>query len=129
MVDIETFLYDYTKVKVEIKILKSELEILENDYRGVGNKQEDNQISIIEHIEFLNDKILYVDNLLELLPKTEVQFINFVYFKRKIYLDFCEELFYTFGWSIGRKTSFCSNYKSYVINRLECILKERGDKP
>lgn len=133
---VEAMLYNYKNTQAEIKILKKDLEILENDYRGVGsigyeeksgptnafNSDVENEvIKRAEKIQRLKHKIRLkeidiekIDAVLEALNDNDKYLIQEYYMNSK-QLKFISS-------EIGLAESYASAYKSNLINRIVNII-------
>lgn len=133
---VEEMLYNYKNLFAEIRILKSDLEILENDYKGVGainyyentsktnkfnSKVENEVIEREEKIERLKGKIRFkelqirkIDIALEALNDDERYLIEEYYMNRK-QLKFISS-------EIGLAESYASTYKASLINKIVNII-------
>lgn len=110
---IESMLYNYKKVKTEIKNILIEIEEIKNNYRGVGALKYENMPKVrkisssveneIENkekrIEYLNQLIINketiikkIDNALEILSAKERQLIDLKYFDGLTHMDISETL-------------------------------------
>ena len=133
---VEAMLYNYKNTQAEIKILKKDLEILENDYRGVGsigyeeksgptnafNSDVENEvIKRAEKIQRLKHKIRLkeidiekIDVVLEALNDNDKYLIKEYYMNKK-QLKFISS-------EIGLAESYASAYKSNLINKIVNII-------
>lgn len=133
---VEAMLYNYNKSKAEIKNLKLDLEILENDYRGMGSISyeertqatnafnssiENETINREERILKLRNKIRLkeiaiqkIDNAKDSLSEEEIFILNERYFKRKSNKRIAALL------DIAEQT--CCNYKSNIIEKLAFLI-------
>lgn len=138
---VESMLYNYKNTKAEIKILKRDLEILENDYRGVGsigyeektgatnkfNSDVENEvIKRSERIQKLRNEIrlkeIDVENIndaIESLDDRAAYMIREFYIKKRQLKVISDE--------IHLDENYSSAYKSSVIEKLVNIIfiKER----
>lgn len=135
---VEAMLYNYKNTQAEIKILKKDLEILENDYRGVGsigyeeksgptnsfNSDVENEvINRVEKIQKLKNKIRLkeieiekIDVALDVLNNDELYIINERYFNRNLNKNIAITL------NVTKDTSI--RYKNNIINKLIPLLIE-----
>lgn len=133
---VEYMLYNYKNTIAEVKILKKDLEILENDYRGVGsigyeeksgstnvfNSCVENEvIKRAEKIQRLKNKIRLkeieiekIDAVLEVLNDSDKYLIEQYYMNSK-QLKFISS-------EIGLAESYASAYKSNLINKIVNII-------
>lgn len=133
---VEAMLYNYKNTQAEIKILKKDLEILENDYRGVGsigyeeksgptntfNSDVENEvIKRAEKIQRLKHKIRLkeidlekIDAVLEALNDNDKYLIK-EYYMNNNQLKFISS-------EIGLAESYASAYKSNLINKIVNII-------
>lgn len=133
---VEAMLYNYKNTLAEIKILKRDLEILENDYRGTGaisyeertqstnafNSEVENEVvKRAEKIQRLKHKIRLkeieiekVDAVLETLNKNDKYLIEEYYMNRQQLKYICHE--------IGLAESYASAYKTNLIANLVNII-------
>lgn len=111
---VEAMLYNYKNTKVEIKILKRDLEILENDYRGTGeisyeertsptykisSSVESEVLKRAEAIQKLKNKIRLkeievenIDDAIESLSNDEQYLIKERYFNKRKYKEIAADL-------------------------------------
>lgn len=133
---VEAMLYNYNKNKAEIKNLKLDLEILENDYRGISaisykeqtqatnafsSSVENEAINREEKILKLRNKIRLkeidiqkLDNARDSLNEEEIFILNERYFKRKSNKHIAALL------NVTEQT--CCNYKSDIIEKLTFLI-------
>lgn len=133
---VEAMLYNYKNTIAEIKILKKDLEILENDYRGTGgisyeeksgptnafNSSVENEvIKRAEKIQRLKHKIRLkeidvekIDAVLEALNDNDKYLIQ-EYYMNNNQLKFISS-------EIGLAESYASAYKSNLINKIVNII-------
>lgn len=101
---VEAILYNYSTLKAEIKNMKLDLEILENDYEGIGaisyeektgptnkiNSSVENEIirrdekiiQLRKKIRYKDIQIEKIDNILELLSEKEQLYVQLKYMKK-----------------------------------------------
>ena len=133
---VEGMLYNYKNLFAEIRILKSDLEILENDYKGIGainyyestsktnkfnSKVENEVVEREEKIERLKGKIRFkelqirkIDIALEALNEDERYLIEEYYMNRK-------QLKFISG-EMGLAESYASTYKASLVNKIVNII-------
>lgn len=133
---VEAMLYNYRNTKAEIKILKRDLEILENDYRGTGeisyeertsptykisSSVESEVLKRAEAIQKLKNKIRLkeievenIDDAVESLLDDEQLFINERFFNKKTNKYVASLL------NIAEQTS--CDLKTKIINKLIPLL-------
>lgn len=133
---VEAMLYNYKNTLAEIKILKRDLEILENDYRGTGaisydektqstnafNSNVENEVvKRVEKIQRLKNKIRLkeieienIDDAIKTLNEYESTLVNERYFNKKTNKYVAAVL------NVTEDTA--SRYKNIVINRLAILL-------
>lgn len=133
---VEAMLYNYKNTVAEIKILKRDLEILENDYRGTGaigyeektgstnkfNSDVENEvIKRAEKIQRLKSKIRLkeigvenIDDAIKILNDYELTLVKERYFNKKTNKYVAAVL------NVTEDTA--SRYKNIVINRLATLL-------
>lgn len=133
---VEAMLYNYKNTVAEIKILKRDLEILENDYRGTGaigyeektgstnkfNSDVENEvIKRAEKIQRLKSKIRLkeieienIDDAIKILNDYELTLVKERYFNKKTNKYVAAVL------NVTEDTA--SRYKNIVINRLAILL-------
>lgn len=133
---VEAMLYNYKNTLAEIKILKRDLEILENDYRGTGaisyeektgktnafsSEVENEVIKRAEKIQRLKNKIRLkeieiekIDAVLEALNEND-EFLIKEYYMNNKQLKFISS-------EIGLAESYASAYKSNLINKIINII-------
>ena len=138
---VEAMLYNYKNTVAEIKILKRDLEILENDYRGTGaisyeektgktnafsSEVENEVIKRAEKIQRLKNKIRLkeieienIDDAIESLLDDEQLLVKERYFNKKSNKHVAN-LF-----NVAEQTA--CDYKSKVINKLMPLLISNSD--
>lgn len=138
---VEAMLYNYKNTLAEIKILKRDLEILENDYRGTGaisyeektgktnafsSEVENEVIKRVEKIQRLKNKIRLkeieienIDDAIESLLDDEQLLVKERYFNKKSNKHVAN-LF-----NVAEQTA--CDYKSKVINKLMPLLISNSD--
>lgn len=138
---VEAMLYNYKNTKAEIKILKRDLEILENDYRGVGSisyeersaptnsfssSVENEVIKRAHDIQKLRSEIRLkeievenIDDAIESLLDDEQYIIVERYFNKKRNKDLAIEL------NVTKDTA--TRYKNTIINKLINLLINTKD--
>lgn len=138
---VEAMLYNYKNTLAEIKILKRDLEILENDYRGTGaisyeektgktnafsSEVENEVIKRVEKIQRLKNKIRLkeieienIDDAIESLLDDEQLLVKERYFNKKSNKHVAN-LF-----NVAEQTA--CDYKSKVINKLMTLLISNSD--
>ncbi|WP_027640125.1 hypothetical protein [Clostridium cadaveris] len=138
---VEAMLYNYKNTLAEIKILKRDLEILENDYRGTGaisyeektgktnafsSEVENEVIKRVEKIQRLKNKIRLkeieienIDDAIESLLDDEQLLVKERYFNKKSN-KYVANLF-----NVAEQTA--CDYKSKVINKLMPLLISNSD--
>ncbi|NME64453.1 sigma-70 family RNA polymerase sigma factor [Clostridium cadaveris] len=138
---VEAMLYNYKNTLAEIKILKRDLEILENDYRGTGaisyeektgktnafsSEVENEVIKRAEKIQRLKNKIRLkeieienIDDAIESLLDDEQLLVKERYFNKKSNKHVAN-LF-----NVAEQTA--CDYKSKVINKLMPLLISNSD--
>lgn len=138
---VEAMLYSYKNTLAEIKILKRDLEILENDYRGTGaisyeektgktnafsSEVENEVIKRAEKIQRLKNKIRLkeieienIDDAIESLLDDEQLLVKERYFNKKSNKHVAN-LF-----NVAEQTA--CDYKSKVINKLMPLLISNSD--
>lgn len=133
---VEAMLYNYKNTKAEIKILKRDLEILENDYRGTGgisyeertsptykisSSVESEVLKRAENIQKLKNKIRLkeievenIDDSIKILNDDEILLVNERYFNKKTNKYVAAVL------NVTEDTA--SRYKNNIINKLATLL-------
>lgn len=133
---VEAMLYNYKNTKAEIKILKRNLEILENDYRGTGgisyeerisptnafsSSVENEVIKRAEKIQKLKNNIRLkeieienIDDAIKILNDDELLLVNERYFNKKTNKYVSALL------NVTEDTA--SRYKNTVISKLATLL-------
>lgn len=133
---VEAMLYNYKNTKAEIKILKRDLEILENDYRGTGaisyeertgptnkisSSVENEVMKRAENIQKMKNiirlkeiEIENIDDAVESLLDDEKYIIIERYFNKKRNKDLAIEL------NVTKDTS--TRYKNAIVNKLINLL-------
>lgn len=136
---VEAMLYNYKNTKAEIKILKRDLEILENDYRGTGSISYDEKTSPTnafsssvesevlkraEAIQKLKNKIRLkeieienIDDAIKILNEDELTLVNERYFNKKTNKYVASIL------NVTEDTS--SRYKNSAISKLCTLLRQK----
>lgn len=136
---VEAMLYNYKNTKAEIKILKRDLEILENDYRGTGgisyeertsptykisSSVESEVLKRAEAIQKLKNKIRLkeieienIDDAIKILNEDELTLINERYFNKKTNKYVASIL------NVTEDTS--SRYKNSAISKLCTLLRQK----
>jgi DNA-directed RNA polymerase specialized sigma subunit len=133
---VEKMLYNYKNTVAEIKILKRDLEILENDYRGVGsigydektqstnkfNSDVENEVikradriqRLKNNIRLKEIEIENIDDAIKVLNEDELTLVNERYFNKKTNKYVASVL------NVTEDTA--SRYKSNMINKLSTLL-------
>lgn len=133
---VEAMLYNYKNTVAEIKILKRNLEILENDYRGTGaisydertgptykitSSVENEIVNRAEKIQRLKHKIRLkeieienIDDAIKILNEDQLTLVNERYFNKKTNKYVAAVL------NVTEDTA--SRYKNIVINKLATLL-------
>lgn len=133
---VEAILYNYKNTKAEIKFMYLDLEILENDYRGVGaiayeertgssnafsSSVENEVVKRANDIQRLKSKIRLkeieiekIDAALETLNETDLFLIKEYYINKKQLKHLSIE--------IGFNENYASVYKSNIVNELSNLI-------
>lgn len=136
---VEAILYNYKNTKIEIKNMYLDLEILENDYRGVGslgfeeksgptnafNSNVENEIikksedisKLKRNIRLKEIEISKIDNILEGLKDKEREFIKFKYFDKLTHSRISEKIDMSFD--------YINEYRVKVINKISSYFQEK----
>lgn len=129
---LEKMLYDYRRNKIEIKNLKLDLEILENDYTGVGNigyeerssktykfnssveneivRREKEMMDIKREIRLKEIQIQRIDDTIEVLSERENYIIKEFYFKNN-------QIKYI-SMDLSLAETYCSTLKTEALKKL-----------
>lgn len=134
---IESMLYNYKKNKVEIKNLKLDLEVLENDYRGIGSicyeeriqstnafnssveneilKRDEKIIKLRNNIRLKEIEIQKIDNILELLKDKEQYFIRLKYFDNNTHSKINEKIDISFDYINEYRLKILSKISRFIL--------------
>lgn len=129
---VERMLYDYRKNKIEVKNLKLDLEILENDYIGVGNigyeerssktykfnssveneieRREKEMMDIKREIRLKEIQIQRIDDTIEVLSERENYIIKEFYFNNN-------QIKYI-SMDLSLAETYCSTLKTEALKKL-----------
>ncbi|MDU3524260.1 RNA polymerase subunit sigma [Clostridium sp.] len=129
---LEKMLYDYRRNKIEIKNLKLDLEILENDYTGVGNigyderssktykfnssveneivRREKEMMDIKREIRLKEIQIQRIDDTIEVLSERENYIIKEFYFNNN-------QIKYI-SMDLSLAETYCSTLKTEALKKL-----------
>ena len=129
---LEKMLYDYRRNKIEIKNLKLDLEILENDYTGVGNigyderssktykfnssveneivRREKEMMDIKREIRLKEIQIQRIDDTIEVLSERENYIIKEFYFNN-IQIKYI-------SMDLSLAETYCSTLKTEALKKL-----------
>ncbi|MEG2412587.1 MAG: RNA polymerase subunit sigma [Clostridium sp.] len=133
---VESMLHNYHKNKAEIKNLKLDLEVLENDYRGIGSisyeertqstnafsssveneivKRDEKIIRLRNKIRLKEINIQKIDNALESLKEKDSYMIREYYLNKKQLKSISKEL--------SLDENYSSTYKSKLIEILTNLI-------
>ncbi|MEG0309147.1 MAG: hypothetical protein RR636_14480 [Clostridium sp.] len=135
---IEALLYNYSGIKVDIKNMKLDLEVLENDYQGVGAvvyeeriqstnafrssveneivKREEKILKLRTNIRLKEIEIQKIDNILELLKEKEQYFIKLKYFEKNTHSIISEKIDISFD--------YINEYRLRILGKVSILILE-----
>lgn len=135
---IEAMLYNYNKTKIDIKNMKLDLEVLENDYRGIGSmtyeertqptnafsssveneivKRDEKIIRLRNKIRLKEIEIQKIDNMLEFLKEKERAFVRLKYFEKNTHNEISEKIDISFD--------YINEYRLKTINKISSFILE-----
>lgn len=134
---VEAILYNYPVLKVEIKNMKLDLEILENDYKGVNAisyeeksgpthkisssvedevlKRDEEIISLRKTIRYKELELQKIENTLELFSEKEVKFIELKYFLKVKHIVISSKLDMSYDYINEYRTKLISKIIQFNI--------------
>jgi DNA-directed RNA polymerase specialized sigma subunit len=135
---VEAMLYNYNKTKIDIKNMKLDLEVLENDYRGIGSmtyeertqptnafsssveneivKRDEKIIRLRNKIRLKEIEIQKIDNMLEFLKEKERDFVSLKYFEKNTHNEISEKIDISFD--------YINEYRLKAINKISSFILE-----
>lgn len=135
---VEAMLYNYNKTKIDIKNMKLDLEVLENDYRGIGSmtyeertqptnafsssveneivKRDEKIIRLRNKIRLKEIEIQKIDNMLEFLKEKERDFVRLKYFEKNTHNEISEKIDISFD--------YINEYRLKTINKISSFILE-----
>jgi DNA-directed RNA polymerase specialized sigma subunit len=135
---VEAMLYNYNKTKIDIKNMKLDLEVLENDYRGIGSmsyeertqptnafsssveneivKRDEKIIRLRNKIRLKEIDIQKIENILDALKDKEQQFVKLKYFESNTHSEISEKIDISFD--------YINEYRLKVINKISSFILE-----
>lgn len=136
---VEAMLYNYKNTKIDIKNMYLDLEILENDYRGIGSigyeeksgptnafnsnveneviKKDEDILKLRRKIRLKEIEISKIDNVLEGLSIKEQEFIKLKYFQKFTHSRISEKIDISFD--------YINEYRVKVINKISRYFQEK----
>jgi DNA-directed RNA polymerase specialized sigma subunit len=135
---VEAMLYNYNKTIIDIKNMKLDLEVLENDYRGIGSmtyeertqptnafsssveneilKRDEKIIRLRNKIRLKEIEIQKIDNMLEFLKEKERDFVRLKYFEKNTHNEISEKIDISFD--------YINEYRLKTINKISSFILE-----
>lgn len=135
---VESILYNYKKTKIELKNMYLDLEVLENDYRGIGSivyeertgktnafsssveneivKRDEDIIRLRNKIRLKEIEVQKIDNIIEGLNDKEQEFIKLKYFEKNTHNKISERIDISFD--------YINEYRLKVINKISRFILE-----
>jgi len=135
---VEAMLYNYNKTKIDIKNMKLDLEVLENDYRGIGSmsyeertqptntfsssveneilKRDEKTIRLRNKKRLKEIEIEKIENILDDLKDKEQQFVKLKYFEKNTHNEITEKIDISFD--------YINEYRLKVINKISSFILE-----
>ncbi|MBU3107158.1 RNA polymerase subunit sigma [Clostridium gasigenes] len=135
---IEALLYNYNRNKVDIKNMKLDLEVLENDYQGVGAivyeertqatnaftssveneiiRRDEKIIKLRNDIRLKEIEVQKIDNIVESLSDKEQQFIRLKYFEKNTHNQISEKIDISFD--------YINEYRLKTLNKISRFILE-----
>lgn len=136
---VEAMLYNYKNTKIEIKNMYLDLEILENDYKGIGSigyeeksaptnkfnssveneivKKDEEILKLRKKIRLKEIEISKIDNIVEGLNSKETEFIKLKYFEKLTHNKISERIDISFD--------YINEYRIKVINKISRYFQEK----
>lgn len=135
---IEALLYNYNSIKVDIKNMTLDLEVLENDYQGVGAivyeertqatnafsssveneiiKRDEKILKLRSSIRLNEIQIQKIDNIVDSLTDKEQYFIRLKYFEKNTHSKISEKIDISFD--------YINEYRLKMLNKVSRFILE-----
>ncbi|WP_072991584.1 hypothetical protein [Clostridium cavendishii] len=135
---VENMLYNYKNTKIEIENMYLDLEILENDYKGIGAisyeektgptnsfnssvenevvKRDEKILRLRKKIRLKEIEIIKINNVLEALNEKEKEFIKYKYFEKYTHSKISEVIYISFD--------YINEYRIKIINKISSYFQE-----
>ncbi len=135
---VEAMLYNYNQTIIDIKNMKLDLEVLENDYRGIGSmtyeertqptnafsssveneivKRDEKIIRLRNKIRLKEIEIQKIDNMLGFLKEKERDFVRLKYFEKNTHNEISEKIDISFD--------YINEYRLKTINKISSFILE-----